>query len=254
MARSSSDRRATRPPVMSACYKSFAFRSGNSPATLRSGEIQLAPPSRARRSETRNQLGRSFAVRADRRVLVVLEAVNAGGKDGLIEELVSVLGDDDVRVERFRRPLAGDRQRDVLDEVRRLAPKPGELVFFNRSYYGNPVHAAIAGRDVTSRCERIVEVERWLADNGIVLVKLFLHIDKSEQFRRLEHRQYRAELRHLHNPMDYGDQGGWDDLMQAYDTVMSRTHTTVHPWLVIPSNDRAVRNHAVQDVLMGAFR
>lgn len=125
---------------------------------------------------------------------------------------------------------------------------------FSRSYYGTPVHVAGEGRPEVGRlCDLIVRFEHRLVRDGTALVKLFLHIDRSEQLRRLVARQERPELRHLHNPRGFGDQDRWDDLMRAYDVVMSRTHTIAAPWILVPGNDRDFRNHAVQEALIGAL-
>ncbi len=233
----------------------YTFQSSRSPATTSSAALQSLLLGQSRTSELRYQLGRTSSVRSDRGLLFLFQAVNAGGKDGVVEELVSVLGEDNVRVERFRRPPSGEADRDLLNLASRLAPAPGELVFFNRSYYEAPLRAAMERLpNVAILCERIVQFESRLAKYGSSVVKLFLHIDKIEQLRRLEDRQIRPELRHLHNPRDYEDQERWDDLMRAYETVMSNTHTISNPWLVIPSNVREIRNNAVQEVLASVLR
>jgi polyphosphate kinase 2 (PPK2 family) len=212
--------------------------------------MEPPPPSPERLSEMRNRFRRGCEDRGDRRVLVLIEGVNAAGKDGLIEELISVLADSRVRVERCGRPVLSNPRRDIFHNVRLLAPTPGELVVFNRTYYGHAVHAARQGLHVTDCCDRIVRFERELVESGTALVKVFLHIDKHEQLRRLEDRQQRPELRHLHNPRDYDDQESWDEVIRAYETVMSHTHTASSPWLVVASNDRSIRNYAVESVLL----
>ncbi len=187
--------------------------------------------------------------------MVLLEALNAGGKDGTIEELRAALGPETVRVERIKRPFPALGEHDLLEVAARLVPKPGEFVFFNRSYYEDPVHAAAHGNpQIGHLCERVVSFEDRLAADGIRVVKLFLHIDKEEQRRRLDARQRHRHLRHLHNPFDRHDQTNWTSLMSAYDSVLSLTHTRTSPWSMIPGNDRLFRNKAVEDVLLAALR
>jgi polyphosphate kinase 2 (PPK2 family) len=208
---------------------------------------------RAHDAKPHERLRRHYSLRGEHGILVVFEAVNAGGKDGSISELVSLLGDDALRVERFGGRITR-RLGDLLSEALRVAPAARELVCFNRSYYGSVIFAAEQGcRTVREQCRRIVAFEERLSDGGTRVVKILLHIDKDEQLRRLEARQRRPELRNLHNPKDYDDQARWTELMTAYDVVISRTHTPSCPWFVIPGNERAARNEAVQEVLAEAL-
>jgi polyphosphate kinase 2 (PPK2 family) len=185
-----------------------------------------------------------------RRLLVVLAAVNAGGKDGSIEELQEVLGAERIRIERIKRPIVAMPGHDLLRTAERLVPEPGEIVFFNRSYYEDPLHTARHDPlQIEEMCARIVRFEDELAVTGVTLVKLHLHIDKDEQLRRLDARQRHPQLHHLFNPYDHHDQGHWPELMLAFETVCGLTHTDRNPWFVIPGNDRSFRNAAIRVVL-----
>lgn len=231
--------------------RAFSFQPSLSPLAITSSDLQTLGAAQFGHADARELLSGNWSNRGTAvRLLLLFQSVNAGGKDGAIEEVVSLLGEECVRVERFRRPPDGEPEIDLVDFASRLAPVDGELVVFNRSYYEAPLRAAIEQQPtLAALCERIITFENGLSEAGIAIVKLFLHIDKDVQLRRLDDRQKRPELRRLHNPRDYGDQAQWHDLMAAYDLVMSRTHTTRNPWLVIPSNDRHVRNTAVQQVL-----
>lgn len=190
-----------------------------------------------------------------RRLLVVLAAVNAGGKDGSIEELQEVLGAEHIRVERIKRPIVVMRGHDLLRTAEPLVPQTGEIVIFNRSYYEDPLHAARHERaKVEEMCERIVRFEADLAESGVTLVKLHLHVDRNEQLRRLDARQRHPHLAHLFNPYDHHDQGHWPELMLAFETVCGLTHTASNPWFVIPGNDRSFRNAAIRAVLAHRIR
>jgi polyphosphate kinase 2 (PPK2 family) len=139
-------------------------------------------------------------------------------------------------------PLA---DHNLLHLAASLLPQPGELVFFNRSYYEDLVHAARhQASDFPRLREKTLRFENELPASRIQLIKLHLHIDKDEQRRRLDARRH-LQLRHLFNPWDYHDQALWPELMQAYDAVLAATHTSTSPWLVIPANDREFRNRAV---------
>ncbi len=195
-------------------------------------------------------LSEDESVAGDQRLLVVLQAVNAGGKDGTIAEIVGVLHRSSMRVERFRKPPEGTSWQEVLLRALTIAPDAGELVIFNRSYYEELLRAVLDGhddRDVVA--EAILRLEGDLAERGTVVLKVFLHIDRDEQRRRLDLRQADPGLRHLHNPADYDDQQRWDSLMAAYDTVLALTHTSANPWHVVPANRRLVRNLLVAELL-----
>jgi polyphosphate kinase 2 (PPK2 family) len=193
-------------------------------------------------------------VLADRWLLVVLQAVNAGGKDGTIAELTSMLDAPGVRVERFRRRDAGTSVDDLFDRALAAGPAPGELVFFHRSYYEELLRAVLENASEAARIRRaIAELEGAFTARSTVLVKLFLHVDRDEQLRRLDRRRDQPHLAGLHNPADYRDQDRWDELMATYQVVLTRTHTPQHPWLIIPANDPAIRNGLVAAVLRPHF-
>jgi polyphosphate kinase 2 (PPK2 family) len=193
-------------------------------------------------------------VLADRGLLVILQAVNAGGKDGTIAELVEMLDRPEVRVERFRRREPGTSVDDLFDRALAAGPALGELVFFHRSYYEELLRAVLENdADATDIRRAVTDLEHAFAARSTVVVKLFLHIDRDEQLRRLDRRRDRPHLVGLHNPADYRDQDRWDELMAAYQTVLACTHTSQHPWLIIPANDPAVRNGLVAEVLRAHF-
>lgn len=227
------------------------FTAETSPVTTTSAALQTRLPPGAELDQLGDRLRKAYAGRGDRRLLVLFQAVNAAGKDGAIAELGTVLGSGSFRVERFRRTAVPDR--DLLAEAAGLVPGPAEVVLFNRTYYEAPLAAALQRLPtVPDLCGRIVAFEEQLTDADTTVCKLFLHIDKHVQLERLGERQRRPELG-LHNPYDYDDQPRWDDLMRAYDAIMAATHTASAPWFVVPGNDRAVRNRAIQQILVDAL-
>jgi len=235
----------------------FAYEYATRPSVTTASDLQrrLASEERPRKPRNKRELSDALLARPDLGVLVLLEAVNAGGKDGTIEELTRALGPDRLRIERIKRRFHPGGDQDLLEVAATLVPTPGELVFFNRSYYEDAVHSSARGRpDAGPLCGRIAVFEEQLASKHVKLVKLFLHIDKGEQLRRLEARERHRHLRHLHNPFDRHDQRNWASLMRAYDSVLALTHTRASPWSMIPGNDRRFRNNAVEDVLLSALR
>ena len=196
-----------------------------------------------------------FRVQSRVGILLVLQGVNAGGKDGSIDALKEKLGEDRLSVHHSR-PAAADRLfEDVLLESAGKAPAPGEIAVFNRSYYEAAFHAALCNRaEAVALCARIVEFEQALARRQVRVAKLFLHIDREEQLNRLRARESDPSLHHLHNARDAADQDRWTDLMTAFSRTMELTHTRTSPWLIIPSNDRAIRNALIADLLVDLLR
>ncbi len=188
-------------------------------------------------------------------ILLVLQGVNAGGKDGSIDALKEKLGQDRLSVHHSRPEAAYRLFEDVLLESAGNAPSAGEIAVFNRSYYEAAFHAALWGRaEVVALCSLIVEFEQALARRQVRVAKLFLHIDQEQQLKRLRARESDPSLQHLHNARDAEDQDRWMDLMTAFSRTMERTHTSASPWLIIPSNDRDIRNTLIAELLVDLLR
>lgn len=227
---------------------SFAYRADRPLAAISAAERQSWLDVNLSLPDPGRSVAQLLSDQPTRAVLVVLQAVNAGGKDGTIEALKES-GLSSIRVERLKRPINPLADHDLLRVARSILPRPGEFVVFNRSYYEDLVHAARShGSDFPSLRDAILLFEDELVTSHITLVKLHLHIDQDEQRRRLDARRH-APLRHLHNPWDYRDQAMWPQLMEAFDAVLAATHTAASPWLVLPANNRDIRNDVVARVL-----
>lgn len=233
----------------------FEYGGGRRQSTVSAADLQTTDSALEVHATDDSGLRKLALGDPSRRLLIVLAAVNAGGKDGSIEQLQEVLGVEHIRVERIKRPIVVMRGHDLLSTAEPLVPEPGEIVIFNRSYYEDPLHAALHERpQFEEMCARIVRFEDDLAKSGVTLVKLHLHIDKDEQLRRLDARQLHPHLTHLFNPYDHRDQGHWPELMLAFEAVCGLTHTPSNPWFVIPGNDRSFRNMAIWAVLAHRIR
>lgn len=233
--------------------ENFEFRAHIGPAAISSHRHLRGAPVIEGMVLEDLEISRSF--RPDHRLLVVLQSVNAGGKDGVIEELTTLIGARNMRVKKFVRPQSGEDEADPLIVAEEALPNPGEIVVFNRSYYERPLGMARRNDPLFAEtCGRINEFEDRLHMSGTILVKLFLNIDRAEQRRRLDARRRRPELRRLHNPRDYEDQERWDELISSYENLIRRTHTAVSPWLIVPANDRSQRNLVVRQILVHRLR
>jgi PPK2 family polyphosphate:nucleotide phosphotransferase len=189
-----------------------------------------------------------------RRVLVVLQAMDTGGKDGVIRHVFNGVNPQGVKVANFKVPTAKELAHDYLWRIHQETPGKGEIVIFNRSHYEdvlvvrvrNLVPPEVWGR----RYAHINDFERMLAEEGTTILKFFLHISKDEQKARLQSRLDEPEKHWKFNVGDLEDRALWDDYMHAYETVLSETSTEWAPWYIVPANRKWYRNLVISDVLV----
>ncbi len=187
-------------------------------------------------------------------LLIVLQAMDAGGKDGTIRHVMSGLNPQGCRVTSFKVPTEEELSHDYLWRIHRNVPARGEIGIFNRSHYGDVlvvrVHNLVPKRVWSKRFEQINTFERMLADNGVTIVKFFLHISKQEQRKRLQERLDDPTKHWKVSPADFEERRYWDDYTKAYEDVLYRCSTPWAPWYVIPADHKWFRNLAVADILV----
>ena len=186
-------------------------------------------------------------------VLVVLQAMDAAGKDGTIRHVMSGVNPQGVRVESFKVPSTEELNHDYLWRYARRLPARGEIGIFNRSHYEEVlvvrVHPELLTRqhlpgDITGkgiwkhRFREINDWERYLTDNGIRIVKIFLHVSKDEQARRLLKRIDDSSRNWKFSPSDMHERDFWKAYQEAYSDVLSHTSTPWAPWHVIPADTK----------------
>ncbi len=190
-------------------------------------------------------------------VLMILQAMDAAGKDGVIRSVMSGLNPQGCRVTSFKAPTAEDLAHDFLWRVHKAAPAAGEIGIFNRSHYEDVLIVRVrrlAPRAVWSRrFQQINDFERMLAENGTVILKFFLHISKDEQKKRFEERLADPSKHWKATPSDFAERKYWDDYQEAYSDAISRCSTEWAPWYVIPANRNWFRNLAVAEILVAAL-
>jgi len=186
-------------------------------------------------------------------VLVVLQAMDAAGKDGVVRHVMAGLNPQACRVTSFKVPSALEKQHDFLWRIHQAVPPVGEIGVFNRSQYEDVLVARVrqlaAPAVWKARYEMINGFERYLADNGVTIVKFFLHISREEQARRLQDRLDDPERNWKFTPADIEERRFWDDYQRAYEDLLGRCSTPWAPWFVIPSDRKWYRNWAVADIL-----
>ncbi|RIV37235.1 PPK2 family polyphosphate kinase [Micromonospora radicis] len=194
---------------------------------------------------------------AGQRVLLVLQAMDCGGKDGTIKRVVGAMNPLGVHIRSFGPPSAEELEHHFLWRIRRALPPPGCLGVFNRSHYEDilvPRVQAEAPEQVwRPRYAEIEDFERELTGAGVRLVKVFLHISYGEQARRLLARLDDPTKHWKYHPSDVDARARWDDYQVAYGDLLGRSGTDVAPWYVVPADRKWYRDWAVAHLLRETF-
>ncbi|MDW8325179.1 MAG: polyphosphate kinase 2 family protein [Anaerolineales bacterium] len=192
------------------------------------------------------------------RLLVVLQAMDTGGKDGTIRKVFAHVDPQGVRVANFKAPTATELDHDYLWRIHQQTPGRGEIVIFNRSHYEDVLIVRVRGLVPPSvwqkRYDHINAFEKLLADEGTTIVKFFLHISAEEQKKRLQERLNDPNKHWKFNPGDLEERKLWRQYMQAYEEAISRTSTEYAPWYIVPANRKWYRNLVVASVLVETLR
>jgi PPK2 family polyphosphate:nucleotide phosphotransferase len=192
------------------------------------------------------------------RVLVVLQGMDTSGKDGVIRHVFEGVNPQGVRVASFKVPTQLELDHDYLWRVHQQVPAKGEIVIFNRSHYEDVLVVRInklVPEDVwKARFEHINAFEKMLADEGVTILKFYLHISKKEQKERLEERLNDPAKRWKFALGDLKTRARWDDYMKAYEDVLNRTSTKWAPWHIIPSDKKWYRNLVIGEIMVDALK
>ncbi len=191
------------------------------------------------------------------RVLLVLQAMDCGGKDGTVRSVIQGMSPAGMKAVSFGPPSREERRHDFLWRIRRALPAAGYVGVFNRSHYEDVlvvrVHELV-GEDVWSqRYDQINAFEAEQAADGLTMVKVMLHISRDEQKKRLLARLDDPGKHWKYNPGDLAERARWDDYQQAYEDVLNRCSTDAAPWYVVPADRKWYRNWAVATLLRQAF-
>ena len=194
---------------------------------------------------------------ATRSLLIVLQGMDTSGKDGTIRHVMSGVNPQGCKVVAFKVPSQEELSHDFLWRVHREAPPKGYIGIFNRSHYEDVlvtrVHGLVSEKVTKQRFNQIKEFEELLYENGMGILKFFLHISKDEQKKRLEARVADPEKRWKWDSGDLEERKFWDDYMKAFEDVISATSTKCAPWYVVPANRKWYRNLVVADQVVGAL-
>ena len=202
-------------------------------------------------------------------LLIILQAMDAAGKDGTIKHVMSGVNPQGCQVFSFKKPSAEELNHNFLWRYMKDLPERGRIGIFNRSYYEDvlvvKVHPELLdpqklppgkrGKSFwEARYEDINAFERHLVRNGIVVLKFFLHVSKEEQKRRFLERLERPEKNWKFSTSDLPERAFWADYMDAYEDALAATTTEEAPWYVVPADNKWVTRAVVADVITTAIR
>lgn len=192
------------------------------------------------------------------RILVVMQAMDTGGKDGCIKHVFSHIDPQGIHVRSFKKPSEDELSYDFLWRIHSKVPHRGQLVIFNRSHYEDIIAVRVKkifpDQVWQRRQQHVLDFERMLVEEGTTIVKIFLHISKDEQKRRLEDRLENPEKHWKFNPDDLADRARWDDFMIAYEEVIAKTSTSLAPWYIVPADRKWYRNLCVARIMLDTLK
>jgi PPK2 family polyphosphate:nucleotide phosphotransferase len=190
-------------------------------------------------------------------LLVVLQGRDASGKDGTIRSVFDACNPQGCQVTGFKAPTANELAHDFLWRVHNAVPPKGIIGIFNRSHYEDVLAVRVrklAPKAVwQARYRQINEFERHLAENGVVVLKFFLHISHEEQREQLLERLTDPTKNWKFNAGDLEDRARWSEYTRAYKDALRRCSTPWAPWYVVPSDNKTTRNYLVTRVITDAL-
>jgi PPK2 family polyphosphate:nucleotide phosphotransferase len=192
------------------------------------------------------------------RILVVMQAMDTGGKDGCIKHVFSRIDPQGIRVQSFKKPSEEELAHDFLWRVHQQVPRNGEMVIFNRSHYEDIIAVRVKklfpNEVWIRRQQHVIDFEKMLVEEGTTVVKIFLHISKDEQKKRLESRLENPGKHWKFNPDDLSDRARWGEFMTAYEDLLGKTSTPLAPWYVIPADRKWYRNLCVARIMVDTLK
>jgi PPK2 family polyphosphate:nucleotide phosphotransferase len=189
-----------------------------------------------------------------RALLIVLQAMDAGGKDGTIRHVMNSINPQGCRVTSFKVPTAEELAHDFLWRIHKAVPRRGEIGIFNRSHYEDVlvvrVHDLVPKEVWSRRYDQINDFEAALAAGGVRILKFFLHISRDEQLQRFRERLSDRRKHWKISPDDFKERPYWKKYMRAYSDALGRCSTRHAPWFIIPANRKWFRNLAVSRIIV----
>ncbi|MGC4817981.1 PPK2 family polyphosphate kinase [Micromonospora sp. DT63] len=220
-------------------------------------QVELVGEELGRQQEMLFAMAKAESARPAHRVLLVLQAMDCGGKDGTIKRVAGAMNPLGLHIRSFGPPTPQELRHDFLWRIRRALPPPGYVGMFNRSHYEDVLIARVGSLVPEpiwrARYDQINAFERELVDDGVTVVKVMLHISYAEQGERLLERLTDPRKHWKYNPSDVDSRAQWDDYQAAYAEALSRCGTDAAPWFVVPADRKWYRDWAVAHLLRETF-
>ena len=189
-----------------------------------------------------------------RALLIVLQGMDAAGKDGTIKHVMSGVNPQGCAVTSFKEPTQRELDHDFLWRIHAVVPGKGDIGIFNRSHYEDVlvvrVHKLVPRNIWEKRYDEINNFEEILTRSGVHILKFFLHISSEEQERRFKERLTDPNKNWKASPSDYRERDYWDDYQEAYEDALTKCSTKHAPWYVIPSDHKWFRTWAVGEIIV----
>ncbi|MFD7219922.1 PPK2 family polyphosphate kinase [Streptomyces sp. NPDC059883] len=238
-------------PVDLSSYDSRATPGG---PPDKAAALAAVPPLAERLAGLQERLYAASTATDRRRVLLILQGMDTSGKGGTIKHVIGHFNPAGCRIRAFKTPTPEERSHPFLWRVRRALPEPGEIGIFDRSQYEDVliarVRELVPRRDLGRRYGQINRFEQGLADNGVIIVKVFLHLGREEQHDRLLARLDNPDKHWKFSPSDIEDRALWPAYQEAYELALHRCSTAAAPWYLVPADRKWYRNWAISTLLL----
>lgn len=222
-------------------------------ANKKAGQAELAASAQQLRELQEKLFAQSRAGAPDR-LLVVLQAMDAAGKGGIVNHVFSQLEPHGLSLAAFKAPTEEERAHDFLWRVAPQIPEPGVIGVFDRSHYEDVLIQRVRGfappEEIERRYGAIADFERQLAADGVRIVKIMLHVSPEEQAERLSDRLNTPEKHWKYNPGDVDERKLWPEYMEAFQIAIDRSVAPHAPWYVVPANAKWYARAAVQRIVI----
>jgi PPK2 family polyphosphate:nucleotide phosphotransferase len=190
-------------------------------------------------------------------LVIILQGIDASGKDGTIRHVMGALNPQSCYVKSFKVPNEEELSHDYLWRIHKVLPPNGEIAIFNRSHYEDViearVHNLVPRNELIQRYRQINDFERYLSENHITILKFFLHISKDEQKKRIKERLQDPTKRWKISESDIFIRKNWNKYIGSYEEALSRCSTRFAPWYIIPANFKWFRNWAIARTIVNAL-
>ncbi|MFJ9030959.1 PPK2 family polyphosphate kinase [Streptomyces sp. NPDC102274] len=238
-------------PVDLSSYDSRATPGG---PPDKAAALAAVPPLAQRLAGLQERLYAASTAGDRRRVLLILQGMDTSGKGGTIKHVIGHFNPAGCRIRAFKTPTAEERSHPFLWRVRQALPEPGEVGIFDRSQYEDiliaRVRELVPRRDLSRRYGQINRFEQGLADNGVTIVKVYLHLGHDEQRDRLLARLDNPDKHWKFSPSDIEDRELWPAYQEAYELALHRCSTAAAPWYLVPADRKWYRNWAISTLLL----